>query len=176
VLLNFAAALAWAWFGPISHNSEYEFRTSLSSFAHGGTYQASREFGITLDQVNWLGNIMSLLYLPSAFLVPAIISRWGLRRCVGFSVFCTSNCPWPRPSDGNWRRLPDLRFLVAVCWYCHISFSWWGLCPLVHWPSLCCHCPTNVPMPRLKVLGNVVRYQGKDDRYDGCGHLWVSPS
>ena len=42
----------------------------------------SAEFGVSLDQVNWLGNIVALVYLPSAVLIPAVVSRYGIRRCV----------------------------------------------------------------------------------------------
>ncbi|KIM45391.1 hypothetical protein M413DRAFT_442062 [Hebeloma cylindrosporum] len=54
--------MAWPWFGPISNN-------------------VAAEFGITLDQVNWLGNIVALIYLPTALLIPIIISRYGIHRC-----------------------------------------------------------------------------------------------
>lgn len=40
------------------------------------------EFGITLDEVNWLGNIVAIVYLPVAILIPSVCARWGLRRCV----------------------------------------------------------------------------------------------
>jgi FLVCR family MFS transporter 7 len=42
----------------------------------------SSEFRITLDQVNWLGNIVAVIYLPSALLVPHIVSHYGIRICV----------------------------------------------------------------------------------------------
>jgi hypothetical protein len=32
--------------------------------------------------VNWLGNIVSCVYLPTAFLIPIITKRYGLKRCV----------------------------------------------------------------------------------------------
>src|SRR6266849_2179079 len=41
-----------------------------------------RDFGFTLDEVNWLGNIISLVYLPTAVLTPIITKRYGLKRCV----------------------------------------------------------------------------------------------
>ena len=44
------------------------------------------EFGITLDQVNWLGNIVAVIYMPAAILVPIIVSQYGIRRCVCFFV------------------------------------------------------------------------------------------
>lgn len=44
-----------------------------------------KEFGFTLDEVNWLGNIISLMYMPVALMVPIIVSRYGIRRCVSFA-------------------------------------------------------------------------------------------
>jgi len=41
-----------------------------------------RDFGFTLDEVNWLGNIISCVYLPTAVLTPIITKRYGLKRCV----------------------------------------------------------------------------------------------
>jgi hypothetical protein len=47
------------------------------------------EFHITLNQVNWLGNIVQFVYLPTALLVPLVCNRYGLRRCVSYSLFLT---------------------------------------------------------------------------------------
>ncbi|KAL9711460.1 hypothetical protein Ac2012v2_004531 [Leucoagaricus gongylophorus] len=66
VFLNIVAAMSWPWFGPISNDTD---------------------FNITLDQVNWLGNIVALVYLPTAFLIPYIVARYGLRRCV--NILCS---------------------------------------------------------------------------------------
>jgi hypothetical protein len=44
------------------------------------------EFGITLDEVNWLGNIIACIYLPVSLSVPEVIRRYGIRRCVSFFV------------------------------------------------------------------------------------------
>jgi hypothetical protein len=41
-----------------------------------------RDFGFTLDEVNWLGNIIACVYLPTAVLTPIITKRYGLKRCV----------------------------------------------------------------------------------------------
>jgi hypothetical protein len=41
-----------------------------------------RDFGFTLDEVNWLGNIISCVYLPTAVLTPIVTKRYGLKRCV----------------------------------------------------------------------------------------------
>ena len=55
-------------------------------------------FGFTLDEVNWLGNVVNITYLPCAALVPAVYARLGVRRtvsgfCVVFLVlFCGFFC------------------------------------------------------------------------------------
>jgi MFS transporter, FLVCR family, MFS-domain-containing protein 7 len=46
-----------------------------------------RDFGFTLDEVNWLGNIISCVYLPIAVLTPIITKRYGLKKCVCFVSF-----------------------------------------------------------------------------------------
>lgn len=43
---------------------------------------AAREFDISLDRVNWLGNIMACTYIPAAALTPWLVSRYGVRRAV----------------------------------------------------------------------------------------------
>jgi FLVCR family MFS transporter 7 len=65
------------------------------------------QFGITLDQVSWLGNIggqsktitaflhshertswfLGCLYLPAAIIIPICCGRYGIRRCVRSSHF-----------------------------------------------------------------------------------------
>ncbi|KAJ7358488.1 major facilitator superfamily domain-containing protein [Mycena albidolilacea] len=62
VILNMVSAMASPWFGPISN-------------------KMVSEFGITLDQVNWLGNAMACMYLPVSLAIPEIIRRYGIRRC-----------------------------------------------------------------------------------------------
>lgn len=61
-VLNIVAAMSYAWFGPISNNT-------------------AQEFGFTLDQVNWLGIVVALIYLPAALFIPHIVSKWHIRRC-----------------------------------------------------------------------------------------------
>lgn len=43
---------------------------------------ATRDFSISLDRVNWLGNITAVMYIPAAALTPWLISRYGVRRAV----------------------------------------------------------------------------------------------
>jgi len=77
VFLNIIAAMSWPWFGPISNNMV-------------------NEFGFTLDAVNWLGNIISLVYLPTALMVPTMVSRYGIRRCCDTGVAMLLISAWLR--------------------------------------------------------------------------------
>ena len=79
--------MAWPWFGPITNNSLF---STLFFFIYAKSScccSVVTEFGYTLDQVNWLGNITSVIYLPVALLVPTICARWNVRRCVRVDNF-----------------------------------------------------------------------------------------
>ncbi|GJE88914.1 MFS general substrate transporter [Phanerochaete sordida] len=60
VLLNAVAAMPNPWYGPIANN-------------------VSSDFGFTLDQVNWLGNVLNLVFLPSSIVVPFVCKRFNIR-------------------------------------------------------------------------------------------------
>jgi FLVCR family MFS transporter 7 len=80
-VLEAASAASWPWFGPISNNGA---TLCLCILRTSFTYLPSvvRDFGFTLSEVNWLGNIIACVYLPVAFLTPIITKRYGLKRCV----------------------------------------------------------------------------------------------
>lgn len=40
------------------------------------------EFGFTLDEVNWLGNAINVVYIPFSVIVPFVYARIGVRRSV----------------------------------------------------------------------------------------------
>lgn len=79
-----------------SFAAEFEFEFDLGNKAHFYfifdnkiiLYEAASTFGITLDQVNWLGNVISVMYLVFAPIVPSLCRRLGLRACV--SLFLRS--------------------------------------------------------------------------------------
>ncbi|KAJ6499353.1 major facilitator superfamily domain-containing protein [Mycena sanguinolenta] len=77
VVLNVVAGMTWPWFGPISNNMV-------------------AEFGITLDEVNWLGNVMACIYLPVSLLVPEINRRYGIRRCCDIGAVALLISAWVR--------------------------------------------------------------------------------
>ncbi|CDO70414.1 hypothetical protein BN946_scf184999.g55 [Trametes cinnabarina] len=60
VLLNIAAGMVLVWFGPIANDMV-------------------RDFGFTLSQVNWLGNVVNVIYLPASVAVPYLYLRLGTR-------------------------------------------------------------------------------------------------
>ncbi|EJC99340.1 MFS general substrate transporter [Fomitiporia mediterranea MF3/22] len=60
IVLNIVAAMALTWFGPIANKT-------------------TQSFGITLNQVNWLGNVVNFIYIVFSPLVPSTCSRVGIR-------------------------------------------------------------------------------------------------
>ncbi|KAL1938967.1 hypothetical protein VTO73DRAFT_11120 [Trametes versicolor] len=60
VLLNIVSGMVLVWFGPIANDMV-------------------RDFGFSLNDVNWLGNVVNLVFLPSSILVPYLYGRLGTR-------------------------------------------------------------------------------------------------
>ncbi|KAI0632840.1 MFS general substrate transporter [Trametes polyzona] len=60
VLLNIVSGMVLVWFGPIANDMV-------------------RDFGYSLNEVNWLGNVVNLIYLPSSIIVPLLYRRLGTR-------------------------------------------------------------------------------------------------
>ena len=85
-MLEAVAAASWPWFGPISNNG---MTFPYSPLVLTDLSLVVRDFGFTLDEVNWLGNIISCVYLPTAILTPIITKRYGLKRCVCSASFYT---------------------------------------------------------------------------------------
>jgi len=77
VILGIVAGLSGPWFGPIANN-------------------ATVDFNITLDQVNWLGIVVNLAYLPGALLIPPIILRFGVRKCCALGAMTLILSAWLR--------------------------------------------------------------------------------
>ena len=72
--------MSLAWFGPISNNGRFIY-TPLKKL--WSLFTVASEFGISLNQVNWLGNLIVCVYLPTSLIIPKMMSRYGIRRCVG---------------------------------------------------------------------------------------------
>ncbi|KAK2467889.1 hypothetical protein APHAL10511_000184 [Amanita phalloides] len=77
VLLNIVAGLSWPWFGPIANNM-------------------TADFDIKLDDVNWLGNILSCVFLPTSLLVPFLVSKYGIERCCQIGAVAMILSSWIR--------------------------------------------------------------------------------
>ena len=45
-------------------------------------FTAAQEFNVSLDRVNWLGNITACIFIPAAALTPWLVSRYGVKRTV----------------------------------------------------------------------------------------------
>ena len=43
-----------------------------------------KDFGFTLDQINWFGNVVNVVYLPSAFVMPYLYGSLGVRKTVSY--------------------------------------------------------------------------------------------
>lgn len=77
ILLALVTGMPWAWFGPISTDT-------------------AQAFDISINQVNWLGNIISCVYIPVSLLVPVLCTRFGVRRCVEVGVVTLLISGWLR--------------------------------------------------------------------------------
>ncbi|KAG1732244.1 MFS general substrate transporter [Suillus paluster] len=77
ILLGLVTGMPWPWFGPISN-------------------ETSGEFAISIDQVNWLGNIICCVYIPVSLLVPLLCTRFGIRRCADVGVVMLLVSGWVR--------------------------------------------------------------------------------
>ncbi|KAF7351184.1 MFS general substrate transporter [Mycena sanguinolenta] len=97
IVLNVVSGMTWPWFGPISNNSEELILAQLiSMYIYAVTVPVAADFGMTLDQVNWLGNVMSCIYLPVSLLVPEVNRRYGIRRCCDVGAITLLISAWVR--------------------------------------------------------------------------------
>ena len=81
VVLNIVSGMVLVWFGPIANAGASPL---LSSDMREPLTPAIvvDDFGFTLDQVNWFGNAVNVIYLPAAVVVPYLYGRLGLRGTV----------------------------------------------------------------------------------------------
>ena len=83
---------------------------------------AAREFDISLNRVNWLGNIMACTYIPAAALTPWLVSRYGVRRAVRRSQpFRLMILDSYFDTVRSWCRLLNSRRLDSVRWHCKLT-------------------------------------------------------
>ncbi|KAJ6596043.1 major facilitator superfamily domain-containing protein [Mycena sp. CBHHK59/15] len=95
ILLNIVSGWPRSWFGSIAN-------------------QAVSELGYTLDRVNWLGNIMTCACMPVALAIPALATRFGLRKSCLCAAGCMVVASWVRFA-GTIRALsPDQSFALVI--------------------------------------------------------------
>ncbi|EGO00078.1 hypothetical protein SERLA73DRAFT_180488 [Serpula lacrymans var. lacrymans S7.3] len=95
VLLGAVTGMTWPWFGPISTDT-------------------ATQFGISLDQVNWLGNIVSCIYLPVSLSIPVFCSRYGIRRCCEIGVAMLLISGWIRYAGTIGTLSPESAYALLI--------------------------------------------------------------
>lgn len=80
------------------------------------------EFGFTLDQINWFGNIVNVVYLPGAFVVPYLYGRLGVQKAVSHPHVCAGFDP-------------SSIFLVLYCRIPFCSVRLGKICRQHTWPQ-----------------------------------------
>lgn len=54
------------------------------------------EFELTITQVNWIGNIVSFVFIPASLSVPYLCSKWGMRYSAYFGGVTLLLSAWVR--------------------------------------------------------------------------------
>ena len=72
--MNIVKGMNWVWFGAIANST-------------------AKEFGFTLDQINWFANVPHLSYLLFSWCVPILVRRLGLKYTV-----CHLQFPYALPT------------------------------------------------------------------------------
>jgi hypothetical protein len=154
VILNIVKGMNWVWFGAIANAT-------------------TKEFNITLDEVNWFANAPHLSYLVFSWCVPILVRRFGLRNTV--RLFCSRYVPLnlstlavslrhchSRPSfmDTSMRNDPVLVIKRLFCSYPG------GSAPRGH------RCPV-FPSRWTEICGSLVRSEGESHSDHDCSHLYV---
>lgn len=94
-VLNLIGGMALPWFGPIA----------------GPTSQV---FHMSLDRVNWLGNITACTYIPGAALTPWVVSRYGLRRACEIGAICFILAAWVRYAGSANSLSPNSAYALLI--------------------------------------------------------------
>lgn len=77
--LNLISGLNWLWFSAIAAQG---MQSTITVFTSLTVLQATEEFDISLQEINWLGTCVNVAYLPMSILVPLSLNRWGMRASV----------------------------------------------------------------------------------------------
>jgi len=114
---------------------------------------AAEEFNVSLNRVNWLGNIMACTFIPAAALTPWLVSRYGVRRTV-CHIASTSLFRMIRDNSSaavrTWFHLLGSRCLDPVCWHRKIPHCKQSLRSPHHWSSAS-HNPLTTIRPQKTV-------------------------
>ena len=62
-----------------------------------------KDFGFTLDQINWFGNVVNVVYLPSAIIVPYLYGRLGVCGTVSRLIFTVYHQDADLNTELHWR-------------------------------------------------------------------------
>ncbi|EPQ57161.1 MFS general substrate transporter [Gloeophyllum trabeum ATCC 11539] len=103
-LLNVISGMNWPWFGPIANNT-------------------ARDYNISLDQVNWLGNTFSIIYLPTAVSIPPLIARFGLRTTCIIGAICLILASWIRYSSTAHSLSPNSAYALLIIGQIFAAFA-----------------------------------------------------
>ncbi|KAG8956166.1 hypothetical protein FRC04_004241 [Tulasnella sp. 424] len=76
-LLNCIGGMNWLWFSAISLDT-------------------ANAFNLSVTKVNWLSNVVNVVYLPVSFLLPWIIRKFGLRRSCVLAALILVLASWLR--------------------------------------------------------------------------------
>lgn len=86
----------WHAMGLVRSNCHTRYSSTVQSLVpsvpNPSLLSAATEFDITVNQVNWLGNILSWIFIPVSLLIPVFCARFGIARCV-----CPRSVPFSPP-------------------------------------------------------------------------------
>jgi hypothetical protein len=81
-MLNVLSGMNWPWFGPIANASESRPSYPPCPRSPITTPPVTQDFDLSVEQVNWLGNVINVIYLPVSLVVPVVVARWGIQKTV----------------------------------------------------------------------------------------------
>ncbi|KAJ7881071.1 major facilitator superfamily domain-containing protein [Mycena olivaceomarginata] len=95
IVLNIVGGWPRPWFGPIAN-------------------LASSELGYSLDRINWLGNIMTCACVPVILSIPALASRFGLRKSCFIGAAAMVTASWIRYAGTVRSLAPNQSYALVI--------------------------------------------------------------
>ncbi|KAB5592588.1 Major facilitator superfamily domain-containing protein [Ceratobasidium theobromae] len=71
-------------------------QSTITVFTSLTVLQATEEFDISLQEINWLGTCVNVAYLPMSILVPLSLNRWGMRASCALGSLLLVIASWVR--------------------------------------------------------------------------------